>query len=253
MYEGGAATVELASGIYRADSRNEVMYALDCGGAHALVDVGSEAGLEEKLGQLEADGVDLDTIAALFITHCHPDHAGAVARLREQKSPRVVAHRLAVEQLGYCSAYTPIDGSMVDYTVDEGDTVEIGELSFQVHHMPGHSPDTAAWRLGDSLFVGDLIRCDGTIGGLDVDWGSCVGDYRSSLQRLLRLPIKYVYPGHGECGKLTRESVEEGLRRLDALVQADDGQLTATGRPAPRRGPDVPTKIVRLPTVLPGT
>ncbi len=243
--------MEVAPGIYRAESRNEVVYALDCGGAHALVDVGGEAGLAAKLGQLEADGIDLSTVAALFITHCHDDHAGAVPRLRAERSLRVVAHRLAVEQLRYCPAYAPLEGSMVDYTVDEGDTVEIGELSFQVHHMPGHTPDTVVWRLGDSLFAGDLIRCDGTIGWMDVHWGSCVGDYRSSLQRLLRLPVKYIYPGHGECGPLTRESVEEGLRRLDVLAHADGSLLTALGRPAPRRPADVPTKIVRLPTVLP--
>ncbi len=244
--------MEVGPGIYRAESNSEVVYALDCGGAHALVDVGGEAGVDEKLGQLEADGVDLDTVVALFITHCHQDHAGAVARLREEKSPRVVAHRLACEQLRYCPAYTPLEDSMVDYTVDQGDTVEIGELSFQVHHMPGHTPDTVAWQLGDGLFAGDILRCDGTIGWMDVHWGSCIGDYRSSLQRLLRLPVKRIYPGHGECGELTRDSVEEGLHRVDTLAQADGSLLTAMGRPAPRRPADVPTKIVRLPTVLPG-
>ena len=245
--------MEVAPGIYRAESRNEVIYALDCGGAHALVDVGGEAGLAAKLDQLEADGIGLSTVAALFITHCHDDHAGAVPRLRAERSPRVVAHRLAAEQLRYCPAYTPLEGSMVDYTVDEGDTVEIGELSFQVHHMPGHTPDTVLWQLSDSLFVGDLIRCDGTIGWMDVHWGSCVSDYRSSLQRLARLPVKYIYPGHGECCQLTRESVEEALRRLDALARADGNLLTAMGRPAPRRPADTPTKIVRLPTVLPAS
>ncbi len=244
--------MEVASGIYRAESRNEVMYALDCGGAHALVDVGGEAGLEEKLGQLETDGVDLASVVALFITHCHEDHAGAVAHLREERSPRVVAHRLACEQLRYCPAYTPLEGEMVDYTVDQGDTVEIGELSFQVHHMPGHTPDTVAWQLGDGLFAGDILQCDGTIGWMDVHWGSCIGDYRSSLQRLLRLPVKHIYPGHGECGELTQDSVEEGLHRLDTLAQADGSLLTVMGRPAPLRPGDVPTKIVRLPTVLPG-
>ena len=47
--------MEVGPGTYRAESNGEVVYALDCGGAHALVDVGGEAGLDAKLGQLEAD------------------------------------------------------------------------------------------------------------------------------------------------------------------------------------------------------
>jgi glyoxylase-like metal-dependent hydrolase (beta-lactamase superfamily II) len=164
---------------------------------------------------------------------------------------RVVAHRLALEHLRRCPAYTPLDVSHVDYTVDEGDTVEIGELEFRVFHLPGHTPDSVAWQLGESLFLGDVLRCDGTIGWMDVHWGSCLGDYRSSLHRLLRTNAKHIYPGHGECGALTRETIEEALRRLNVLAEADGDLLGSLGRPAPRRASETPAKTVRLSTGLP--
>jgi len=239
-----------ASRIHRAESRNEAVYALDCGGAYALVDVGSEAGLPSKIEQLRNDGVDTDRIVALFITHCHQDHAGALSTVCAQCSPRVVAHRLAVEHLRHCPAYTALDRNLVDYTVDDGDTVEIGDLVLQAYHLPGHTPDSVAWKLDDSLFVGDVIRCDGGIGWMDVHWGSCVSDYRSSLQRLLRLGVKQVYPGHGACGPVTRDTVEEALRRLNTLTQADGNLLVSVGRPSPRRNPEEPAKTIRLPTGL---
>ena len=242
--------MEVAPGTYRAESRNEVIYALDCGGAYALVDAGGEAGLAEKLEQLGADGVDPERISAVFVTHCHGDHVGAIPRLRAQWPVRVVAHRLAVEHLRLCPAYFPLDGGLVDYTVDEGDTVEIGELAMQAHHLPGHTPDSVAWQLGDSLFVGDVLRCDGGIGWMDVHWGSCVGDYRSSLQRLLHMKVARVFPGHGTCGVFTKDMVEEALGRLNALAEADGRLLTELGRPAPRRGTGTPAKIVRLSTGL---
>ena len=238
--------MRVGSGIYRAESNNEVIYALDCGGAYVLVDVGGEAGLPGKLDQLRGDGLDSDKIAAVLITHSHEDHAGAVPRLCAQCSPRVVAHRLAVEHLRHCPAATPLDSDLVDYTVDEGDTVEIGELALQVYHLPGHTPDSIAWQLGDSLFVGDIIFCDGGIGWMDVHWGSCVGDYRVSLQRLLRIRAANIYPGHRTCGPITRETIEEALRRLNVLAEADGSPLAAMGRPARRRDPSDPAKIVRL-------
>ena len=241
----------VAPGVHRAESHNEVIYALDCGGACALVDVGSEPALAGKLRQLEADGIELSAIAAVFVTHCHQDHAGAIRLLRSNQFPRVVIHRLACEHLRSCPAYTPVDPSLVDYTVDEGDIVEIGDLAFLAHHLPGHTPDSVAWQVGDRLFVGDILRCDGSLGWMDVHWGSCVSDYRSSLERLLRIEATSMHPGHGECGPFAREVVEEGLRRLEVLAEADGRLLHEMGRPAPRRPSEMPAKIVRLSTARP--
>lgn len=248
--ERGVDTMRLESGVFRAESRGEVIYALDCGGAFALVDVGSEAGLSAKLEQLAADGLDPAKTAAVFLTHRHEDHVGALPRLRAEISPRVLAHRLCVEHLPQCIATAPLHSELIDYTVDQGDVVELGDLVFRVHHLPGHTPDSVAWQTGDLLFAGDVIRCDGGIGWMDVHWGSCLGDYRSSLQRLRRIKTSSIYPGHGECGPMSDETVEEALRRLDRLAEADGSLLEVMGRPAPRRGPGEPAKTVRLSTAL---
>jgi len=243
--------MQVASGVWRVESRNEVIYALDCGGAYVLVDAGSGDGLQTKLEQLTGDGVEFEKISAVLLTHCHEDHAGAIPKLKEMRPMRVVAHRLALEHFRRCPAYTPLDGSCVDYTVDEGDTVEIGALEFNVLHLPGHTPDSVAWQLGEGLFVGDVLRCGGGIGWMDVHWGSCLGDYRSSLQRLLRSKAKHVYPGRGECGPLTRDTIEEALSRLNTLAEADGKLLSSLGRPAPRRASETPAKTVRLSTGVP--
>ncbi len=241
----------VASGIHRAESQNQAIYALDCGGAYALVDVGSEAALAEKLQQLEAEGIEQSAIAAIFVTHCHRERVGAISLLRSGGFPRVVAHRLSCEHFRACPDYTPLEPSLVDYTVDEGDTVEIGDLAFIAHHLPGHTPDSVAWQVDDNLFVGDVLECDGSLGWMDVHWGSCVSDYRSSLERMLRMKAKSMHPGHGGCGPFTRAMVEEALRRLEALSEADGRLLHELGRPAPRRPSEMPSKIVRLSTSRP--
>jgi len=155
-----------------------------------------------------------------------------------------------VEDLPQCLASTPLDSALIDYTVDHGDMVELGDLVFRVHHLPGHTPDSVAWQVGDSLFVGDVIRCDGGLGWMDVHWGSCLDDYRLSLQQLRRIRASSIYPGRGECGPITGETIEEALHRLDRLAEADGSLLAEMGRSAPRRSPDDPAKTVRLSTGL---
>ncbi len=246
--------MQVGPGIYRAESAGEVIYALDCAGAlgqakgaaFGLVDVGSAGALAGKLDQFQADGVGLDKIAAIFITHHHSDHCQALARIRQDLSPRVVAHRLAVERLSHCTASEPIARELVDYTVDEGDGVELGEIKLEVHHLPGHTADSIAWQLGQHLFTGDVFFPDGGIGWMDVHWGSCVSDYRASLLRLPRLKVKTIYPGHRDPGPITRQGVDEALRRLNLLAEADGSPLAHLGRPAPRRRSDEPAKLIRL-------
>jgi len=245
--------MQVSAGIYRAESGSEVVYALDCGGGYALMDVGSEPRLASKLEQFEQDGIQPKQIAAVFLTHHHEDHCGALAKFCRELSPRVVAHRLSVEHLRYCPASRPIDRDLVDYTVDDGDEVEIGEIVLRAHHLPGHTADATAWQCGEGLFVGDVIFCDGGIGWMDAHWGSCVGDYRASLSRLLELKVTTIYPGHRECGPLRRETVEEALRHLKVLAATDGNPIAALGRPAPRRGPNEPSKLVRLPLLAAGT
>jgi len=238
--------MQIAPGIYRVESEGEVVYALDCGGAYALVDVGSGPALAEKLEQLRSDGIAWEKIVAVFLTHNHPDHCQALERVKQELAPRVVVHRLATERLAHCPASEPLAPDLVDYTVDEGDGVEIGDIKLEVFHLPGHTADSTAWQLGDDLFVGDIIFYDGGIGWMDVHWGSCVGDYRVSLQRLSRLTISAIYPGHGDYGPLKREMIDEALRRITVLSEADGSPLAALGRPAPRRHSDEPSKLIRL-------
>lgn len=247
--EKGDVNMEAAPGIHRIQTGNEVIYAIGCGeGTCALVDVGSRPQFPAKVEELQKNGIELKDVAAVFITHFHEDHCGALARLREQSSARVVTHRLSVEKLPHCVAVTPIPKEMVDYTVDDGDTVEIGDLTLQVHHLPGHTPDSTAWQLGKDFFIGDITFDWGGVGWMDVHWGSCVGDYRASLQQLYRLRPAMLYPGHGDPVPMSRDLLDKALASLNKLAEADGSPLDHIGHPAPRRSSDDLAKTIRLST-----
>jgi glyoxylase-like metal-dependent hydrolase (beta-lactamase superfamily II) len=82
-------------------------------------------------------------------------------------------------------------------TVSEGDVIETGHRSFEVLHLPGHSPGSIAlWdEETGSLFPGDIVY-DGVI--VDTGPGASLSAYLPTMERLKRLPVREVFGGHND-------------------------------------------------------
>ncbi len=95
----------------------------------------------------------------------------------------------------------------------DGDTVDLGDRSFTVIHTPGHSPGGIALfeEATGTLIAGDIVY-DGEL--VTDTFHSDLGDYRRSLERLARLPVKIVHGGH---------FASFGRTRLRQIVAAFDG------------------------------
>jgi len=79
--------------------------------------------------------------------------------------------------------------------IAEGDRIDLGDRSFEVLHLPGHSPGSIGlWeKATGTLFSGDAIY-DGQL--LDTLPGSDRALYAKTMQRLLELPVEVVHGGH---------------------------------------------------------
>jgi glyoxylase-like metal-dependent hydrolase (beta-lactamase superfamily II) len=167
----------------------------------------------------------------LVLSHAHLDHMGGAhefddvrvhaAELAEVRAPGPSSLRTGplLDLLGLASYAEPggdpsepllealptegydidayaLQGSGTAAGVREGDVIDLGDRSFTVLHLPGHTPgslnllDTDAGVLlsGDVVYEGGLI--DGCI-------GSDVAAYRRTMERLLDLDVERVLPGHG--------------------------------------------------------
>lgn len=100
--------------------------------------------------------------------------------------------------------------AQVTRIVEEGDTVDLGDRSFEVLHLPGHSPGSIGlWEAHTQiLFSGDAIY-DGPL--LDTLDHSNVADYIGTMLRLRELPARIVHAGH---------EPSFGRERLIALADA---------------------------------
>lgn len=141
---------------------------------------------------LDAARADDLTIAWVLETHAHADHLSAAPYIRQRTNARVAIgeHIRDVQTI-----FRPVfnlddvsgDGSEFDRLLKDGETLQIGQLTVEVLHTPGHTPACVSYRIGDAVFVGDtLFMPDYGTARADFPGGSARTLYRS-IQRLLAL------------------------------------------------------------------
>ena len=140
---------------------------------------------------------------AIFLTHGHYDHVGAVeAIIEETGAPVYLCSRDDAHFTGdlHYSYMLPKGGRYYD----DGDVLRFAGLSFEILSTPGHTPGGVSIVCEDALFTGDtLFR--GSCGRTDLPGGDMDEELRS-LKKLCDLPGDYeVYPGHMDSSTLERE------------------------------------------------
>jgi len=101
----------------------------------------------------------------------------------------------ALPHKGYELASWTLKPAPVTEIVTEGDVVDIGNRSFEILHLPGHSPGSIGlWeKKTGTLFSGDAIY-DGPL--LDEIGGAHIPTYIRTMKRLSELPVTVVHAGH---------------------------------------------------------
>ena len=152
----------------------------------AVVDPGPSIDVHIDRIVAEAGG----TIRWILVTHTHPDHSPAAAKLAEMTG----AQRLGMPP--------PVglhqDGSFApDRVLAHGDALEHEEFTLQALHTPGHASNHLCYWHAESgwLFTGDHIINGSTV-VIDPPDGN-MSHYLAALRQLLDYPLAALAPGHG--------------------------------------------------------
>ena len=176
----------------------ENCYLLSDAGQAVLIDPGDEAGrLLGALGGLE--------LTAVWLTHAHFDHVGALADVLDRFEVPVYLHpddRELLERASMSAAYFGLSLRQPDLEplpLAHAQVLNVGGLEATCLHTPGHAPGHVAFCLPAAGFVlaGDALF-QGSVGRTDLPGGSHEQLIESIRRELLTLPDEtVVYPGHG--------------------------------------------------------
>jgi hydroxyacylglutathione hydrolase len=195
-------------------------YLLTAAAGHVLVDTGfapRRAALELAL---ETAGCAPGTLRLVVLTHAHADHVGNAAWARARYGAPLALHpgdaakarrgdmfwtggrrragvavaRVATSLCGV-GAFEPFSPDVL--LQDGQDLGEFG-LAATVVHFPGHSPGSVGvLTAGGDLLCGDFLTNTrrGPARTTLVDDAAAI---EASMARLRMLPVRTVYPGHGQ-------------------------------------------------------
>jgi glyoxylase-like metal-dependent hydrolase (beta-lactamase superfamily II) len=173
--------------------------------AVAIVDPGSEP--ERIVEAVEQSG---GRVEAIWITHAHVDHIGAIAPLKRKYDVPVWLHPLDEPLYRVGGRQAQLYGipyeepPAPDRKFAEGEKVTLGALELDVIHVPGHAPGHVVIFGHGNALVGDCLFA-GSIGRTDLPFSN-PSQLEASLKRIASLPPEtVVHPGHGDSTTIGEE------------------------------------------------
>lgn len=152
---------------------------------------------------------------AIFLTHAHFDHIGAVDEIRNQYKIPVYLHQNEENWLSdpafngsqYFTSKSLMKINPPDVLLTTEEELKIGDFTFSTLETPGHSPGSVSYYFEEDGFIisGDVLF-KGSIGRTDLKKGNQAELMRSMHEKLLILPEDtLVLPGHGPTTTIIEE------------------------------------------------
>lgn len=185
-------------------------------GEAVLIDAScdTEAECAEVMSVIEEHGLDL---RHLLLTHAHVDHIFGCRFFEEQFGQRFKAHEAAVPFIERADEQATAFGVEVEppsvptTLLAEGDTISFGDVTLEILHTPGHSPDSISFVhrpsrqavTGDVLFQNSIGRTQG------LPETSRMQLLNSITEKLLPLGDDFaIYSGHGPATTIGQERAQ---------------------------------------------
>lgn len=149
--------------------------------------------------------IDIRNLQLIILTHCHIDHTAAAEEIAKKSGAQVAIHRedaplLKDDEVSAASLFGRRTPQLEpDILLEDGQRIKVGEdEELEVIHTPGHTPGGICLYepISKSLFSGDTVFPNGSIGRTDFEGGS-LSALTASVSKLAALDIKTLYPGHG--------------------------------------------------------
>jgi hydroxyacylglutathione hydrolase len=176
-------------------------------GQAVFIDPGAEAG--RLLAALDGSQARLE---ALWLTHAHMDHVGAIAEIVRVHPVPVLLHPAGQPIYRAAAQHARVFGLEIeqppptDGVIQEGDELAVGDTRFSVMDTPGHAPGHIVIHGDGVAFVGDCLFA-GSVGRTDLPLADGAQLARSLAKIATLGDDVVVYSGHGPSTTIGHERV----------------------------------------------
>lgn len=147
---------------------------------------------------------------AVLLTHSHFDHILGAPEIKNITGCKIMVGKYDSRGLSdvrlslserFHAKQVPFNA---DILLEDGDTLNIGDIELKVMHTPGHTVGGVCFITENMLFSGDTLFYN-SYGRTDF-YGGDPKELRKSLDKLMLLPDEtVVYSGHGESTTILTE------------------------------------------------
>jgi glyoxylase-like metal-dependent hydrolase (beta-lactamase superfamily II) len=148
---------------------------------------------DQVIAYLKAQDLTVDWILE---THAHADHLSGAYYLKDKVGGRIaIGENIRAVQSTFKAVFNlgadfSADGRQFDHLFKDGEIFKIGDVEATAMLVPGHTPADMAYRIEDSVFVGDtLFMPDVGTARADFPGGDAHALYRS-IRKVLALPLE---------------------------------------------------------------
>lgn len=186
---------------------------------NTVIDSGTGFNFTRLHSMLKIMKLNFSAINQVINTHGHFDHIGGNGYFLKAKIAIHERDACILEKGDTKNSYADFfDGKLkprpVDQKLKDGQVLNVNGMALKVIHTPGHTPGHICLynEKDGTLFAGDLVFSDG-VGRTDLPGGD-VDSLDASLERISKLRISKILPGHGEA------VLEKGDKVLKAILTA---------------------------------
>lgn len=203
----------IAGPLYYVGASDVTAFLVTTPRGHVLIDGGFAETAPLIRDAIAALGFDVRDVRVLLNSHAHLDHAGGLAALRAWSGAEVVASRADAPLLergglgdDVLGDGAPFPAVPVDRRIDDGDTVELGDVVLTARVTPGHTRGCTSWDLtvpdGDRrlrvVAVCSLTILPGArLTGPEATYPGIAADFARSIDALAALPADVFLASHG--------------------------------------------------------
>jgi hydroxyacylglutathione hydrolase len=195
-----------------------------------LIDTAYRPHFDRTEGILRDLGVDPAAVALIVTTHCHCDHIGGNRRIQELSGCEVALHRIGKHFMDVRDTWSTwwryydqeADFFTATRALEDGDEIPIGPYRFRVIYTPGHSADgTVLYCAEEKLLISSdaLWERDIPVMTLRVEGSRTLFDALDSLEKLRRLDVSTVFPGHGSPFDDMASAIARSRKRLRIYLE----------------------------------